>query len=146
MKKTLVVAACVLGALIALAAAGLWYVGARMMPRLFARDAVHFLSYEVSDMYRENPSVTRREIDEMILFHHRASNINLKIDATGRAVDPFGTPFRIDYRLRSGVATATVCSAGPDRTFDTRDDIRYVHAEDVKPETEPGRDAKDGAR
>lgn len=115
-----IVSAVLLGGL------ALW-CGKRWLDVAFARDAVQVIAYEVSDLYGENPGATAEEIDGVIRYLHNASVINLRIDPSGKAVDPFGTPFRAQHDQRTEASVTTVTSAGPDRRFGTGDDIRFVH-------------------
>lgn len=63
----------------------------------------------------------------MIKSLHEASVINLKIDSIGKAVDPYGTAFRLENRISANKSITSVVSAGPDREFGTRDDISGNH-------------------
>ena len=132
MKKIIIVAVL----LIALAAGGLWWLQARSMPVFFAEDAVQVLAYAASDMFQANPATTQAELDQMIKSQHEASNINLKINPNGKAVDPFGTAFRVEHQVRTGKSITTVTSAGPDREFGTKDDISFKHETKTEPQPE----------
>ena len=134
MKRTIILIACLLAVLLALAAVGLWWFQTRYMPVFFAEDAVEVIAYAASDMFHTNPATTQDEIQRMIKFQHDASNINLKIDPNGKAVDPFGTAFRVLHRVQSGVSITTVTSAGPDREFATEDDIQFTHKRKTRPQ------------
>jgi hypothetical protein len=120
--------------LIALAATGLWWFQTRSMPIFFAQDAVQVLAYAASDMFQSNPSTTQDEIDRMIKSQHEASNINLRIDPNGKAVDPFGTAFLVEHQVQSGKSNTTVTSAGPDCEFGTEDDISFEHERESEPQ------------
>jgi hypothetical protein len=78
-------------------------------------------------MFHSDPSTPQGDIEQMIKSQHDASNINLEIDPNGRAVDPFGTAFRVQHRAEAQKSITTVVSAGPDRRFGTRDDIIFKH-------------------
>ena len=136
MKKIVIVAVV----LIALAAAGLWWFQARSMPVFFAEDAVQVLASAASAMFHSNPATTQDEIDQMIKSQHDASNINLKIDPNGKAVDPFGTAFRVEHQIQSGKLITTVTSAGLDREFGTGDDISFQHERGTEPQQSPAGD------
>jgi hypothetical protein len=142
MKRIIIAVVGVLAMLIALAAIGLWWFETRSMPTFFTQDAVQVIAYAASDMFQRNPATTQDEIDLMIKFQHEASNINLKINPNGKAVDPFGTPFRVERHFQAGTALTTVTSAGPDRRFGTRDDIQFVHKREAMPPpaTQPEKD------
>ena len=145
MKKTIISIACVLAVLLAFAGTGLWWFQARYMPMVFAEDAVQVLTYAASDMFLRNPTATQDEIDDMINSQHEASNINLQIDANGKAVDPFGTPFRVEHLVLSSNSITTVTSAGPDREFGTADDITFKHERRMEPQPSAAGDAEDRA-
>lgn len=127
MRRNLVTLVSALGVLIALGAFGFWWFMTRELPLHFAKDAVQVIAYEASDMFQRDPDTTENDIQQKIKSLHRASVINLKIDASGKAVDPFGTAFRVDCSIQSGMSVTTVTSAGPDRQFGTEDDIQFVH-------------------
>jgi hypothetical protein len=130
------VAALLAGAgavLLASAAAGIWWFESRWLPVFFTEDAVQVIAYAASDMLHENPATTDDAIAQMILAQHEASNINLGVDETGRAVDLFGTVFRVEYEVRPDAAVTTVTSAGPDREFGTKDDISFAHKRQNEP-------------
>ena len=46
-----------------------------------------------------------------------------KIRPDQKPLDPYGTPFRVIYGRVGSTRRVTVISAGPDRMFDTADDI-----------------------
>jgi hypothetical protein len=140
MKKIIISIACVLTVLIALATAGLWWFQSRFMPVVFAEDAVQVLGYAASDTFQSHPDTTQDEIDRMIKSQHETSNINLKIDPNGKAVDPFGTAFRVEHQIQPGKSITTVTSAGPDRDFGTGDDISFKHERETEPQQTVGGD------
>ena len=132
MRRVVRNVAIVLVVLAALAGAGIWWFETRVKRVFFARDAVQVIAYEASRMYGSGKNVARAELDAMIKRLHDASVINLAIDDKGRAVDPFGTAFRVEHEARAQTAVTTVTSAGPDRRFGTRDDIQFVHEAKVR--------------
>ena len=134
MKKIIVSVVTALAAIIALAAVGLWWFETRSWPVFLARDAVQVIAYAASDMFIGNPATTPEEIEATIKHLHDASVINLRINQSGKAVDPFGTPFRVQYERHPETSVTTVTSAGPDRRFGTTDDIRFVHEVECKPQ------------
>ena len=141
MKKTIIISVlCVLAVLITLAAVGFWRSQARSLRVFFAQDAVQVLAYAASDMFENNPATTQDEIDRMIKSQHEASNINLRIDSNGKAIDPFGTAFRVEHQIQPGKSITTVTSAGPDHNFGTEDDITFTHETETKPQPTAGGD------
>ena len=127
MTKTTISIACVFVVLITLGAGGIWWFQSRFLPTAFTEDAVQVIGYEASRMFHRDPATSQADIDQMIRSQHDASNINLEIDSMGRAVDPFGKAFRVQHRVERQKSITTVVSAGPDRKFDTRDDIIFKH-------------------
>jgi hypothetical protein len=142
MRKVTPVAAGAGAVLIALAAAGIWWFESRWLPVFFTEDAVQVIAYAASDMLREDPSASGEAIDQMILEQHKASNIHLKVDATGRAVDLFGTAFRVEHEVQPDGTVTTVTSGGPDRRLGTGDDIAFSHKRPDEPST--AKEANDG--
>ncbi len=98
-----------------------------------AQDAVHVIACEADRLYANNPNVTQKDIDHMVWNLHKASVINLAIDSGGKAVDPFGTGFRIGHQDLPEKSRTTAMSAGPDRRFGTEDDIRFVYEREKEP-------------
>jgi hypothetical protein len=119
--------------LLVLAAGGVWFAVdyfERSRLLFFTRDAVQVIALESSSvLFEDDPECPRDKVDELIKQLHEASVINLRIDATGKAVDPYGTAFRVEHEVEDGSATTTVTSAGPDRRFGTRDDIQYSYTD-----------------
>ena len=103
----------------------------RYQRTFFAEDAVRVIAYEVSRLYRENQKVSQAQIDDEIKFLHTASVINLRLDPAGKAVDPFGTPFKVQHELRDSESVTIVASAGPDCRFETKDDICFTYKMDL---------------
>jgi len=119
----IILAAAVL--LILFAAGAAWYAN-RSLKVFYTQDAVSVLAYEAGELYRANPATPIEQIEAMMKQLHEASVIHLRIDATGRAVDPFGTPFRVTHIAQGESTATTVTSAGPDGRFGTSDDITYT--------------------
>ncbi|HUR39025.1 MAG TPA: hypothetical protein VM222_06005 [Planctomycetota bacterium] len=90
----------------------------------FTMDAVHVISMSVGELYRKGPAPSQEQIDDRIRDLVNASVINAGLDAQQRPVDPYGTPFRVRHALEGRLHRVTATSAGPDRQFDTPDDIR----------------------
>ena len=126
MKK----AGLILIILLPLTIIAVWWIN-RTIKITHTQDAVQVIAYAASEMFENNPATTQDEIDRMINHHHEASNINLRIDPTGKAVDPFGTAFRIHFRIEESLLVTTVTSAGPDHRFGTEDDIQFVNEEKI---------------
>ncbi len=132
MRKVIIAIVVVLTSLFAVAAVGLFWFEYRWLPTVFAKDAVQVIAYTASDMFQSNPATTHDDIQQMIKSQHEASNINLKTDPNGKAVDPFGSAFRVDHKIQSGMSVITVVSAGPDRQFGTEDDIQFIHKQTIE--------------
>jgi hypothetical protein len=107
-----------------LAAGLLWFVRASRI--IFAQDAVHMIALQVNDLYRRNPAATPDDVEGVILHLHHASVINLKVNESGRPLDPFGTPFQVHTRQSGRGPATTVRSAGPDGRFGTSDDVQIT--------------------
>jgi hypothetical protein len=120
----------ILGAILLLLLPAAWWVR-RASLVFMATDAVQVIAQEASELYRKNPVVTQEDLERRILKLHYASVINLKLDGAGKPVDPFGKPFQIRNVRLGSVSETTVISAGPDRQFGTRDDIRYTVTETI---------------
>jgi len=76
---------------------------------------------------REWPSdlaALQAELEHALVDNHRASVACVWLDADGRPVDVWGTPFRGRFER----AWVRCESAGPDREFGTRDDITSATA------------------
>jgi len=105
---------------------GVIFLSLRTLNSFMAHDAVQVIAYEVSDLYTDNPNTSQEDIEELIKWLHDASVINLKVNNEGKAVDPFGIPFRVEYEKKPDRSITTVTSAGPDQAFGTEDDIIFV--------------------
>jgi hypothetical protein len=88
-----------------------------------AKDSVLVISSRVAELHAQGTAPTQTEIDESIRQLVTGSVINAGLDAQQRPIDPYGTPFRIRHRAEGTLHRVTATSAGPDRQFDTADDI-----------------------
>ncbi len=95
--------------------------------QFFTEDAVLVIASELHDAILENPEITEAEILSRIKSLQEASVVNLRLDADGSPVDPYGNPFRVVHDKPGGRLTVTCTSAGADGGFGTPDDIRYTH-------------------
>ena len=86
-------------------------------------DAVLMISMRVSELQQQDPAPTQAQIDDGIRELVTASVINAGLDAQKRPIDSYGTPFRIRHTVEGALHRVTATSAGPDRRFDTPDDI-----------------------
>lgn len=113
--------------LVLVALAG-WGVAAfrRATDRAFTHDAVLCASMRVSRLYLENPTPSEKDIEDCLVELKTASITHVRMDRNGKPVDLYGTPFRLRRELREGEQTVSATSAGPDRRFDTEDDVRAV--------------------
>ena len=81
--------------------------------------AVLMISTGVASAIGKDRSPSPAEIEAIIRDLTSSSVINGSFDRNGKPTDVYGVPFRV--RIAGRTATAT--SAGPDRLFDTSDDI-----------------------
>ncbi len=88
-----------------------------------ARGAVLMISMRVEELHQKDPAPTQAQIDENIRELVTASVINAGLDAQQRPIDSYGTPFRLRHTVDGALHRVTATSAGPDRHFDTPDDI-----------------------
>ena len=99
---------------IVLLLAGLAFVGWRVLRdlhRITTIDDVTVISGQMAQHYQAGKAPTQAEIDAHI---------------TGlikRPVDVYGTPFRLHHTVQGALHRLTATSAGPDRQFDTPDDV-----------------------
>jgi hypothetical protein len=88
-----------------------------------AKDSVHVISMEVAQLLQRSPPPTQAEIDESIRRLITGSVINAELDSQNRPSDSYGTPFRVRHTVEGALHRVTATSAGPDRQFDTPEDI-----------------------
>lgn len=89
----------------------------------FTWDAVLVISMRVAELHQNGPAPSPMQIDDSIRELVNASVINAGLDAQKRPVDVYGTPFRVRHTVEGTLHRVTATSAGPDRQFDTPDDI-----------------------
>ena len=89
-------------------------------------DAVQVIAFVVADMYASGEDPTDADIQKKLCPWVEYSVISADIDSQGRTVDLFGTPFQIHLENVANQHITIVTSAGPDRQFDTLDDIQHV--------------------
>jgi hypothetical protein len=128
MKKRVLIMVSVMGAIAAVAAlVGLSILGIRQAMqdslRRSTEDAVLVISMSVAQEYEKGRSLSPSEIDDLIRILINGSVINGGFDRNQKATDLFGTPFRVGHYVAGKAQVITVTSAGPDRLFDTADDI-----------------------
>jgi hypothetical protein len=100
-------------------------------------DAVRMISYSAASLYQVNPQATAADLEEEIRTLHTASITAVMLDAQRKPVDAYGTPFRVRHLASGKSHTAIATSAGPDRRFDTEDDITHEQAWEVEPPAKP---------
>ena len=96
-----------------------------------------FIPGSVSELYLKNSTPTPDEIDQTIRNLKIASITAVFLDANGKPVDKFGTPFRVRREGKGTPQTVTATSAGPDRRLDTPDDITNSTVAEVRLEKKP---------
>jgi hypothetical protein len=109
---------------IALLLGGLAFVGWRVrrdLDRISTIDDVTVISGQLVPLYQGNTSPTEAEIDAEIAGLIKGSVIGSRRDQ--RPLDAYGTPFRLRHTVQGKLHRLTATSAGPDRRFDTPDDI-----------------------
>ena len=95
------------------------------------RDAVQVIANAVSALISRNRAATQQDIDVELRALHDGSITAVELDAAGKPVDLYGTPFRVRRDIAGPTLTVTAASAGPDRTFDTADDIVHTTTWDL---------------
>ena len=95
------------------------------LDRAFTQDAVQVISYEINWLYFNDPPVTQEKITATIhnLIDASVINGNIKED---KPMDVYGSPFRVDIMTEDNLITVTTISAGPDKQFNTKDDIAFT--------------------
>jgi hypothetical protein len=86
-------------------------------------DDVLVISGQVARLYQKTPPPSPAEIDAHIRMLIQTGVIRARVTSEGVPVDAYGTPFRVRHTLQGTLHRATATSAGPDRLFDTADDI-----------------------
>jgi hypothetical protein len=97
----------------------------RQAEKAFAYDSVMVASGMISELYKSNPAPTQKEIDDVLVAIHDGSISHVMLDKDRKPMDLWGTPFRIRHEVKDRERTVLVSSAGPDRRFDTGDDITF---------------------
>jgi len=87
-------------------------------------DSVEMISRTVAELYKKDPPPTPAAIDEALREMIRAERLTAELGRDQRPVDIYGTPFRVRHEADGRRHKVTATSAGPDRQFDTPDDIR----------------------
>jgi hypothetical protein len=87
-------------------------------------DLVQVISGTVAEIYKKDPLSTPAAIDEALREMISAGRLTAELDRDQRPVDIYGTPFRVRHEEVGRRHKVTATSAGPDRQFDTPDDIR----------------------
>jgi hypothetical protein len=101
----------------------------------FTSDAVLVISMRVAELHQNGPFPTPAQVDDGIRELIQASVIHGGVDAQKRPVDVYGTPYRVRHTAEGALHRVTATSAGPDRQFDTPDDIsREATWETLTPE------------
>jgi len=87
------------------------------------RDDVLVISSQVARLFQENPVPSQAEIDAQLRTLIQAGTLRARLTPEGIPVDAYGTPFRVRHTVQGTLHRATATSAGPDRKFDTEDDL-----------------------
>lgn len=103
--------------------ASLLYVLFQDRRESYAIDSVLVISMMVAELHQKGAAPTQAQIEDNIRVLVNASVINAGLDRLQRPVDVYGTPFRVRHTIEGALHRATATSAGPDRRFDTPDDI-----------------------
>ncbi len=91
--------------------------------RWSTQDAVLVMSMGIAQERQKGRSLTPAEIEDLIRTLINGSVINGGFDRNQKARDLCGTPFRVSTRIVGTKPAVTGTSAGPDRLFDTSDDL-----------------------
>ena len=100
-------------------------------------DAVQCISMSINNLYLKNPTPTAEDIESEIRVLHDASITHVVLDPKGKPVDLYGTPFRVHRDVQGKTQKVVATSAGPDRRFDTPDDLSYTTTEEIPPPKKP---------
>jgi hypothetical protein len=88
-------------------------------------DAVCVISGALAELYQKKRTPKPEDVDDAIRSLIRTSVIDGKIGPDQKPLDPYGTPYRVNAGSEGSTRKVTVTSAGPDRIFDTADDIAH---------------------
>lgn len=123
MRKAVVRLLGVLAALALLAAVALWLLQ-REIGRHFVRDALMTAAPAILDRLHAGET-TLVAVKQVFVHHHEASVSPIWFDSAGEPVDAWGTRFRVTHDPDLPVSWVEVRSAGPDRQFETEDDLSH---------------------
>jgi len=141
MKKIIISILVGVAAVILILAGGVWWFQTKELPRAFTQDAVGIIATAGSELFAKNPEATADDIDRMIKFQDEVHNLHLKVNSEGKAVDSFGQAFQVVNRVEADRIITTVISAGPDREFETGDDINSTAVRKKEPQGGAGQPA-----
>jgi len=88
-------------------------------------DAVCVISGAVAELHQKGRPPKPEDVEDAIRSLIRASVILGKIGPDQKPLDPYGTPYRVNYGRDGSTRKVTVTSAGPDRAFGTADDLAH---------------------
>lgn len=112
--------------LMGLVLAGISGCGALDMDEHFVSDALQTAAYEIRGLLRETPGgMTTAEVEAVYVRHHEASVSPIWLDDDGRPVDAWETHFRVTFGGHGAGLWVRCESAGPDRVFETSDDLSF---------------------
>jgi hypothetical protein len=94
-------------------------------------DVVTMAAGAVHELYLKNPSPSSDEINRAIFGLQSSGVTSIQVGPDGRPADPYRTTLRIHHEVKGRQLITTVTSAGADREFDTKDDVRHVVTSDL---------------
>ena len=80
----------------------------------------------ISNLYCDKPALNQEQIDAALVFLHDGSITHVLLTHDRKPVDLWGISFRIQRKVAGPQQSVTAASAGPDRKFETKDDIAYT--------------------
>ena len=128
MKKRVVITLGIIGGVFGVALViGLCILGIRSAledaRRRSTADVLLVISMELARTYREAGTLTEAQTDDRIRGLVKSGMVTVAYNAQQRPIDDYGTPFRLRHTVEGRLHRVTATSAGPDRRFDTPDDI-----------------------
>jgi len=98
---------------------------------ILTQDAVATISAEILALCHEIPNPTPAEIDARIDLMRPTCQRMMGVDARGKTVDLYGTPFQVTHTVSGTAHVVTAASAGPDQRFNTPDDVTSTRSFDL---------------
>ncbi len=92
----------------------------------FVKDALHTAASEIHrQLLEKSKTLSPAAMQQVFVYHHKASVSPIWLDSNGNPVDAWGTIFRVTCDSESPVSWVLCESAGPDGKFGTKDDLSF---------------------